>query len=171
MRDAIILTLQFDEASDALFQDLRQRHYPPELNLVGAHLTLFHNLPSTEENAIIREVARLAKSTPPFPVVVEEPMRLGRGVALKIRSERLVDLRQALAKTFKAALTGQDREAFRPHVTIQNKVAEHAASALFDHLAQTLPPFEATAEGFQLWRYGGDRWTPVAAVPFQGAPE
>jgi 2'-5' RNA ligase len=171
LRDAIILTLQFDEASDALFQDLRQRHYPPELNLVGAHLTLFHNLPSTEENAIIREVARLAKSTPPFPVVVEELMRLGRGVALKIRSERLVDLRQALAKTFKAALTGQDREAFRPHVTIQNKVAEHAASALFDHLAQTLPPFEATAEGFQLWRYGGDRWTPVAAVPFQGAPE
>jgi 2'-5' RNA ligase len=171
LRDAIILTLQFDEASDALFQDLRQRHYPPELNLVGAHLTLFHNLPSTEENAIIREVARLAKSTPPFPVVVEEPMRLGRGVALKIRSERLVDLRRALAKTFKAALTGQDREAFRPHVTIQNKVAEHAASALFDHLAQTLPPFEATAEGFQLWRYGGDRWTPVAAVPFQGAPE
>lgn len=171
MRDAIILTLQFDEASDALFQDLRRRHYPPELNRVGAHLTLFHSLPGSEEDVIVREVARLAKSTPPFPVAVEGPMRLGRGVALKIKSDKLAEVRQALAKTFKAALTGQDREAFRPHVTIQNKVAEHAASALFDHLAQTLPPFEATVEGFQLWRYGGDRWTPVAAVPFQGAPE
>ena len=168
MRDAIIITLQFDEASDALFQDLRQRHYPPERNFAGAHLTLFHNLPSFEENAIIREVAGLAKSIPPFPVMVEGPMRLGRGVALKIASGRLVDLRRVLAERFKAGLTGQDREAFRPHVTIQNKVGPHVASALFDHLAQTLPPFEVIAEGVQLWRYSGGKWTALAAVPFQG---
>ncbi|NWG91760.1 MAG: 2'-5' RNA ligase family protein [Parvularculaceae bacterium] len=170
MHSAIILTLQFDEASDALFQDLRRRHYPPGRNRVGAHLTLFHALPSVKENAIIREAARLAKSTPPFPVRVEGPMRLGRGVALRIEGGRLADLRQALAAKFSDHLTGQDREEFRPHVTIQNKVAPHVAAALQDHLAQTLPPFLAMAEGFQLWRCGDGKWTPLAAVPFQGLP-
>lgn len=171
MADPIILTLQFDEASDALFEDLRRRHYPPGENRVGAHLTLFHSLPGSEEAAIIREAARLAASTPPFAVVVEGPMRLGRGVALKVASERLVAIRRVLAEAFRVHLTGQDKEKFRPHVTIQNKVAPHVADALHNHLAQTLPAFEATAEGFQLWRYRDGGWSPLAAVPFQGRPQ
>jgi 2'-5' RNA ligase len=164
----IILTLQFDQAADALFQDLRRRHFPPAINFIGAHLTLFHNLPGGELDWILREVGAMASKTAPFAVAVTGPMLLGRGVALRIESEKLFAIRQHLAARFEDCLSPQDREKFRPHVTVQNKVALQVAAALFDHLAATLPVFEAIAEGIQLWRYGGGPWAPVAAVPFQG---
>jgi 2'-5' RNA ligase len=167
VHESIILTAQFDEKADALFQDLRRRHFPPEINFVPAHLTLFHSLPPEQEDRIMREAARLALKLSPFEVAVGGPMRLGRGVALRVESDELMNLRQALAERFDDWLVRQDREKFRPHVTIQNKVAPHVADALFDHLQATLPAFKATAEGLQLWRYGDGRWTPIAAVPFQ----
>lgn len=170
MAAPIILTLQVDPASDALFQDLRRRHFPASINFVGAHLTLFHNLPGERLDQILREVAETARETAPFPVAVKGPMRLGRGVALSLESERLKAIRQRLAARFGAWLSPQDREKFRPHVTVQNKVAPHVAAALFDHLAATLPAFEAIAEGIQLWRYESGPWAPVAAVPFQATP-
>lgn len=166
----IILTLQVDEESDAALQDLRRKNFPPEINFVGAHLTLFHRLPGEHENEIIGAVARLAGTLSPFKVRMTGPMKLGRGVALRVESDRLNDLRETLARRFGDWLTGQDRQKFRPHVTIQNKVAPHVAAALFDHLAATLAPFDATAEGVQLWRYHDGRWTPVAAIPFQATP-
>lgn len=167
MRAPIIVTVQFDEKSDAVFQDLRRRHFPPEINFVGAHLTLFHQLPGQHEDEIIRAIARLAKTISPFKARITGPMKLGRGVALKIEGDQLTELRQSMAELFSDFLVHQDRQKFRPHVTIQNKAAPHVASALFDHLAATLPSFEATAEGVQLWRYDDGRWTPIAAIPFQ----
>lgn len=169
MYKSIILTAQLDEKADALLQDLRRRHFPPELNVVPAHLTLFHNLQPEHEDQIIREAARLAVRLSPFEVAVVGPMRLGRGVALRVESDELTNLRQALAERFDGRLVRRDREKFRPHVTIQNKVAPHVADALFDHLQATLPPFAAAAEGLQLWRYDDGRWTPIAAIPFQAA--
>lgn len=170
MRAPLILTVQFDEKSDALFQELRRKHFPPEINFVGAHLTLFHQLPGEHEDEIIRGVASLAITMSPFKVKVAGPMKLGRGVALRLESGRLDELRQSLADRFEAWLTGQDRQKFRPHVTIQNKVAPHVSAALYDHLSATLPSFEATIEGMQLWRYNDGRWTPIAAIPFQATP-
>lgn len=170
MRPPIILTVQFDEASNAFFQTMRQKHFPEPLNLVGAHLTLFHNLPGSEEDEILRAVASLAAKTPPFEVAVTGPMKLGRGVALSFASDTLTGIRAELASRFRDWLSGQDRERFRPHVTIQNKVAPHEAAALFDHLKATMPPFDATAEGIQLWRYDRGPWRPIAAVPFQATP-
>ena len=170
MRAPVILTVQFDEKSDALFQDLRRKHFPPEINHVGAHLTLFHQLPGEHADAIVRETARLATTIAPFKVVVAGPMKLGRGVAVRIESDRLEDFRRRLADRFANWLVRQDLEKFRPHVTIQNKVAPHVAAALYDHLAAVLPAFEAIAEGVQLWRYHDGRWTPIAAIPFQSTP-
>lgn len=167
MRAPIILTLQVDEASDALFQDLRRRHFPPAQNRVGAHLTLFHSLPGSEENAVLREVGIAASKRAPFKILIAGPQRLGRGVALRIESDALVALRAALADVFKGMLSPQDKEKFRPHVTIQNKVAQHRAAALHDHLEATMPAFEATAEAIQIWRFVDGAWSPLAAVPFQ----
>lgn len=149
---------------------MRRRHFPEALNRVGAHLTLFHNLPGSDEDEIIEEVARLAAKTSPFEIAVTGPMRLGRGVALNIESDKLNEIRSELALRFKKRLSGQDRAKFRPHVTIQNKVAPHEAAALFDHLKATILPFEATAEGIQIWRYERGPWRPIAAVPFQAPP-
>ena len=44
-RPPFVLTLEMDGESFARFNELRQAHYPPERNLVPAHVTLFHRLP------------------------------------------------------------------------------------------------------------------------------
>ena len=104
-------------------------------------------------------------------------MKLGRGVAYRIESEQLFELRAALARRFEPWLIRQDRERFRPHVTIQNKVSPAEASALYDRLSAGFEPFTARAEGLQFWFYEGGRnrdgayrpgtWAPAGAMAFR----
>lgn len=166
--DPFILTLQFDAKTAALFQRARETHFPPELNKVPAHLTLFHQLPGNEDRAILKAIGRAAASRPPFPVEVSGLIKLGRGVAYRIESDALLALQGELAATFRPWLIGQDKQGFRPHVTVQNKTSPARAGALFDHLNETFRPFEATAEGLQLWIYKSGPWRPAAAIAFQG---
>jgi 2'-5' RNA ligase len=164
----LIVTLQLGANASEYFDRLREAYFPLAINHLKAHLTLFHNLPGEEANAVIASLAAAAAKRAAFSVEVSGLMRLGRGTAFRIESAALDGLRGALAQTFAPWLTKQDREAFRPHVTIQNKVAPHEATALFDHLSHSVAPFVATAEGLQLWRYEGGPWSPVAAIAFQG---
>lgn len=163
--DPIILTLQFDSATANFFQRKRETHFPPALNRIPAHLTLFHALPGDDPDAILAAVAPQTRR-PPFPVAVDGLMPLGRGAAYRIASEPLIALRKALAEPWRDILTRQDRERFRPHVTIQNKVTPEEARATLVTLGEDFRPFTATAEGLQLWRYRGGPWSPLAAVPF-----
>ena len=47
--DPLILTLALDDLSFARFDALRREHFPPTLNRIPAHVTLFHHLPGEEE--------------------------------------------------------------------------------------------------------------------------
>lgn len=165
----LIVTLQLDAQTSDYFDRLRAAHFPPALNHLKAHVTLFHNLPGSEERAVIETLAREAAARAPFSVIVAGLMKLGRGTAFRLESLILTDLRARLAAAFEPWLTRQDREKFRPHVTVQNKVSPAEAIALFDHLSRDFAPFEAAAEGLQLWRYEGGPWSPVCAIAFQGA--
>ncbi len=164
----LIITLQLDAASADYFDRLRTAYFPAAINHLKAHLTLFHNLPGEKERATLETLARAAAARAPFEMTVAGLMKLGRGAAFRIESAALLDLRAELAAAFAPWLTKQDREKFRPHVTVQNKVAPHEAAALHDHLARGFAPFFAVAEGLQLWRYEGGPWSPVAAMAFQG---
>lgn len=164
----LIVTLQLDAASQDYFDALRTAYFPPAINHLKAHMTLFHNLPGGEQQAVLETLAREAARRAPFPLIVAGLMKLGRGTAFRLESEALLSLRAALAAAFGPWLTQQDREKFRPHVTVQNKVSPAQAGALFDHLSQGFSPFEAVAEGLQLWRYQGGPWAPLAATGFQG---
>lgn len=164
----LIVTLQLDRASADYFDALREAHFPPALNHLKAHVTLFHNLPGEQERAVLEMLAHEAARRAPFPVAVAGLMKLGRGTAFRLEGEALIALRAVLAAAFAPWLERQDRERFRPHVTVQNKVSPVEAQALFDHLSAGFAPFTATAEGIQLWRYEGGPWSPVAAVAFQG---
>jgi 2'-5' RNA ligase len=164
----LIVTLQLDARSADYFDRLRAAHFPPAINHLRAHLTLFHNLPGSEERAVLASLGRAAAARAPFAMEVAGLMKLGRGTAFRIESDALAALRADLAAAFDGWLTKQDREKFRPHVTVQNKVAAPVASALFDHLSRDFSPFAAVAEGLQLWRYEGGPWSPVAAIAFQG---
>ncbi len=164
----LIVTLQLDAAAQDYFDALRAAHFPAAINHLKAHVTLFHNLPGGEERAVLETLAREAGRRAPFLIKVTGLLKLGRGTAFRLESEELLSVRAALAAAFDPWLTRQDRERFRPHVTVQNKVSPSQAGALFDHLSKGFSPFEAIAEGLQLWRYEGGPWSPVAAIAFQG---
>lgn len=167
----IVMTLQFDAGSAGIFERQRQAYFPPARNLVPAHLTLFHRLPGHELAPIVDAAAALAARTAPFPIAVAEIVSLGRGVAYRLTSPALERLRADLAERFAPWLTGQDRQRFRPHVTVQNKVDPAIAAATRAALAATFTPFSVTAEGLQLWHYHGGPWAPAGAIGFVGAAD
>lgn len=164
---ALILTLALDDASFARFEGLRRRHFPADRNFIPAHLTLFHHLPGAELASIQAELAASAARQQRLALEVEGLRFLGRGVAFTLRSPELLQLRGRLAEAWAPWLGPQDRQPFRPHVTVQNKAAPAAARELHATLASGFAPFNAEGRGLLLWRYLGGPWEPVLEVPFR----
>lgn len=161
----LILTLALASTAEAVFESERRRHFPEALNRVPAHVSLFHHLPGNEHESVVATL-REAAARPGFPVLVSEPMSLGRGVAYRLRSETLAALRAGLATRWAGWLTPQDRQGFRPHLTIQNKVAPETARALHAGLMRGFMPYEVPATGLRLWRYLGGPWEAAGEFPF-----
>jgi 2'-5' RNA ligase len=163
----LILTARMEASAHRFFQALRDKHFPPERNVVPAHLTLFHHLPGTEMGAIVERLKLVARGSRPLQAEVAGVRSLGRGVAYDIRSPELEDLRAELAHAWNTLLIPQDRQGFRPHVTVQNKVEGKVAKALLAELAADFRPWRFTIEGFQLWRYLDGPWEPVGEARFR----
>ena len=161
----LIVTTRFDDESFAVLDQLRRRHFPAKLNRVPAHISLFHNLPGEEERAVLREVSDRCR---PLRRVSLEPAGLhflGRGVALAYHSPTLQALHGELSRAFDRWLVPQDRQRFKAHVTIQNKVDPADARALRDRLgAEPSPPVDV--EGLIVWRYLGGPWERVGTCLF-----
>jgi hypothetical protein len=64
-------------------------------------------------------------------------------------------------------LSPQDRQGYRPHVTIQNKVMPDEARQLYDRLEGEWKPFMGYGEGLMLWYYQGGPWKLVSEFPFR----
>ena len=94
-------------------------------------------------------------------------INLGRGVALRIDSPALVEIRADLADAFTGMLTPQDAAGWRAHVTIQNKVAPEEARLLFQQLSSDFRPRRLAVVGLALWRYRGGPWEPVSRHMFR----
>lgn len=163
----LILTAKMETRAQQHFQALRDRHFPPERNQVPAHLTLFHHLPGAEGGAIVDRLKSLARGTRAPRVEVVGLRSLGRGVAYDLRSPELDELRAELAHAWHTLLVPQDREGFRPHVTVQNKVEAREAKLLFARLSLEFEPWSFVADGLQLWRYLGGPWEPVSETRFR----
>jgi 2'-5' RNA ligase len=162
----LILTLRFDAAGFSRFQAQRRRLFPPERNLVPAHLTLFHHLPGARHDEISAALSAVAAAQPPFALAVSALRFLGQGTAYAAASPPLAALRDGLAMRWRELLTRQDAQPFRPHVTIQNKVAPEQAKAAFAQLSASFRPFEVQATGLLLWRYRGGPWESAGEFPF-----
>lgn len=166
---ALIVTLRLDAAAFARLDALRRAHFPPGRNLVPAHLTLFRALPAEAEAEVAANLETLAAGTPgPLPLRVAGLRSLGRGVAFSVESEPLARLRSLLAAAWHGWLAPQDRQAWRPHVTVQNKVEPAAARALLAELQAGFAPWEMAGEGLLLWRYQGGPWDSAGEFPFGG---
>jgi 2'-5' RNA ligase superfamily len=167
--DPLVLTLALEPAAQSWLQSLRDAHFPPGRNLVPAHVTLFHHLPGGEIEAIAATLAAACGATPAPAVRLGPPRFLGRGVALAVAAPGLAALRARLAAGWAAWLTPQDRQGWRAHATVQNKVPAEQARALHAALAATLPVREARAEALLLWHYRGGPWEAAGRFAFAAA--
>ena len=151
----------------AVLDDLRRQYFPAALNRVPAHVSLFHALPGGEIDAIAKTLAGLCARTPRFELWPEAPVSLGRGVAVRYRSEALAQVHAELSRHWAAWLTPQDRQRFKAHVTIQNKVTPAEVRVLLHSLDFGAIPV-CRVEGLRLWRYRGGPWDRVDRFAFAG---
>jgi 2'-5' RNA ligase len=164
----LIVTLLLGEEAQQRFDRLRAQHFPPERNVLAAHVTLFHALPGAELPRVDADLASAA-ARPVFDVAVTGVRHLGRGVAYTLASPELAELRAGLAERWAPWLTRQDQQRHSPHVTVQNKVAPATSAALYAELAAAFVREEVSARGLGLWRYLGGPWEPLAEHPFDRA--
>ena len=155
--------MQLDPTAQAFYEDLRRRYFPPARNLIGAHLTLFHQLPDDEPtHQTLRDAAQ---ATQPFQLINPTPRSIGKGVAVFFQSPPLMAIHASLSRAFEDQLIPQDRQRLQPHIVIQNKVVPELARQTLPEL-QSLSFPEPQAIGLSLFRYLGGPWQHLTDFPF-----
>lgn len=161
---ALILTARPDDAALAKFEALRRAHFPPDRNVVPAHISMFHQLPGSEYDAVVERLKFTARHVVAPHVEVAGVRSLGRGVALTLLSPTLEALRDDLAEAWAPVLIAQDRQGWRPHVTVQNKVDNAVARTTLALLAESFVPWSCRITGIDLWRYLDGPWEHLRTV-------
>ena len=151
----------------AWLDSLRRAHFPPDRNLLPAHLTLFHHLPPSLLPELKRRLSDAVRAAPPRAEAAGL-IDLGGGVAIRIVSRGLEEVRADLAESFHGVLTPQDRAGWRPHVTIQNKVAPAEARALKHRLEADFRPRPVRIDGLAMFAYNDGLWEAVSRCMFRG---
>lgn len=162
----IIVSAEFGPDDFAWLDGLRRAHFPRERNHLDAHLTLFHHLPPSIAFELKRRLADLTRTAPPVAVAAGL-INLGRGVAIKVTSAELRAAREDLADSFEGLLTAQDAAGWRPHVTIQNKVPQAEAKALYDALDAGFRPRPLRITALAAWWYRGGPWELLSRHAFR----
>jgi 2'-5' RNA ligase superfamily len=168
MAGALIVTVELGPADLAWLDRLRRAHYPAERNQVPAHLTMFHALPPSAETELRSRLSRIANARAP-KASIEGLMDLGGGAAFRVVSPELDGIRAELAQDLGGLLGAQDSGGWRPHITIQNKVAPKVARALIAEIGRSFVPRPLAISGLGLHRYLGGPWEKVAVHSFRGA--
>jgi hypothetical protein len=168
MTAPIIITAEMGKADQAWANALRARHFPPERNVLDAHITLFHHLPPASLPEIKSRLAALAAECRPPIAQLSEVMLLGRGVAFRLDSPELLSIRDELAHDFRGLLIPQDQARPRLHITVQNKVAPAVARALYAELCATFQPRSIAISGLAAHHYLGGPWAQIGRWSFRG---
>ncbi len=168
MAGPLIVTAELGATDLAWLDGLRRRHFPPERNQLPAHFTMFHAIPAMFEGELRHRLASLASELPPPRAIVAGLMDLGGGVAFRIVSDELDAVRAELAHAFRGSLTQQDAYGWRPHVTIQNKVAPKEARALMAELERGFAPRPLAIAGLAFHHYEGGPWRLGQRYAFRG---
>lgn len=166
VRRPLIVTAEIAPRDFSWLEGLRRAHYPPERNRVPVHLTMFHALPPSAESEARGRLSRLVRRPPPN-ARIEGLMDLGGGVAFRVVSPDLDSIRDELAAGLHGLLSAQDSAGWRPHATIQNKVAPKVARALKQELEKQIVARPLAISGLALHRYLGGPWERLALYPFR----
>ena len=167
MAGALIVTAELAEGDYSWLEGLRRTHYPPERNQVPAQLTIFHALPPSAETELRARLGRIVRQAAPSAKIAGL-MDLGGGVAFRVVSAELDRIREELGDGLHGLLGAQDSGGWRPHVTIQNKVAPKVARALKESLERSFRERPLAISGLGLRRYLGGPWERLAIYPFRG---
>jgi hypothetical protein len=167
MAGPLIVTAELAPEDQAWLDRLRRAHYPAERNQLPAHLTMFHALPPSSEVELRSRLSNFAAGARP-QAWIEGLMNLGGGVAFRIVSPDLDGIRAEMAHDLRGLLSAQDLGGWRPHVTIQNKVAPRVAKALIEQLERGFNRRPLAISGLGLHRYLGGPWEKLAIYPFRG---
>jgi len=167
MAGALIVTVELGADDFAWLAGLRRKHYPVERNQVPVHLTMFNALPPSAEAEVRSRLTEAARRAKPH-ASLHGLMDLGGGVAFRVVSEHLDHLREELADGLHGMLGPQDRGGWRPHITIQNKVAPKVARSLITELERTFSPRPLGTRGLGLNRYLDGPWKKIGSYAFRG---
>ncbi len=168
MAGPLIVTAELGAADFAWLDGLRRKHYPAGRNRVPAHLTLFRSLPPRAAAEVSRALARACSAAAP-PAMISGLMDLGGGVALRVHSAELNDIREELAEHFHGLLTAQDMGGWVPHVTIQNKAERGAVRELLRTLETSIEPRPLNIRGLLLFRYEDGPWASLGGNRFRAS--
>ena len=162
----LLMTLEMDPMTFALMNELRSRYFPPERNFIPAHISMFQHLPAEENAAIRRTLTEVSNHADPLDLRFTKLKRLGKGMAISAEVPGLAAIHRHLAREFDVWLTPQDRQPYRPHVTIMNKAEPYLAALAFAELSAEWSPRSGTATGLLLWEYLGGPWRLVEQYRF-----
>lgn len=167
MNAPIIVTALMGAADFAWADGLRRVHFPPDRNVLPAHVTLFHHLPPSVLEELAVRLKRLCAGAAPDARLVDV-MSLGRGVAYRLDSPGLMAMRDELADAFAGLLTPQDQARPRFHITVQNKVAPEEARTLLTALRRDFRSRPLAIAGLAAWHYRGGPWELAMKSMFRG---
>lgn len=137
-----VLTLLTDSEHHKCMTALRRRYFPPKLNKLESHITLFHALPEEKlDHDIIPEIETRVSQTKPYRIQATGASRLNKGVAIDVaddidhaqrnrnndkpRGRNMTRIIHAeLRKKWSAWLSEQDSRPPKIHYTVMNKVNE-----------------------------------------------
>ena len=166
MAGPLIITADLAPGDFSWIEGLRRAHYPPDRNRVPAHLTMFHALPPSAESELRARLGQIVRRQAPAAMIAGL-MDLGGGVAFRVVSPELDNIRDELTNDLHGLLGAQDSGGWRPHVTIQNKVPPRVARELKDSLERRFTSRPLGIRGLGLHRYLGGPWERLADYPFR----
>jgi 2'-5' RNA ligase len=163
----IIVTALLGDADFGWLDAQRRAYFPRERNYLHAHLTIFHHLPPSVEREVLDALKDEVRSSA-ISARLTGLINLGRGVAYRVECDDLMAIRERLADRFFTLLMPQDAAPWRPHITIQNKVAPETARALLHQLEADFRPRPLAIAGLAAHWYRGGPWETIATYRFRG---
>ena len=97
MAGALIVTAEIGQPDFGWLDGLRRAYFPPERNVLKAHLTMFHALPPSAEHELRHRLSEFGREPRP-KATIEGLMDLGGGVAYRVVSPELDMVRAELAE-------------------------------------------------------------------------
>lgn len=130
-----VLTLRTNDDHHESMTRLRTIYFPPKLNKLDAHITLFHALPGEKlETDVLPAIRDIVSGTKSYRIRVTQPFRLKSGIGISIADDveyankgkhgrnmtRIIHAE--LRKKWHDWLSDQDSQPVRMHYTVMNKV-------------------------------------------------